>query len=227
MHVRLYRQLRLTAEERARLAVHWKSWRQLNTALDASFHDSLQLLQCGAQAADVPAAFTEFVGAVAAGKCATPRPPIEDLDDDDSFCETCARLKPEHAQNRTDRDAGGREFAADYSGRRSGTSPVWEGMLSVLGCSAQASATAVKGFQALVHVHEAHGRVVADMKMFQLLPGVLLQPLQFACVYSAHVLSGTAPADVLHLCQLADAQDRWRRGWEPLKPSRSALAQQM
>eukprot|EP00892_Ulva_mutabilis_P000108 jgi/Ulvmu1/10098/UM006_0047.1 len=179
MHVHLYRQLQLTTKDGARLAAHRRQWRGLNGSLDASFLESMRLLQSVPTVDGPPAGLLADIADVASGK------------------------RVFRALNRA-ASAGGAAWGV-WSGRRA----VPAGMLTT------GSQRGFDGSPGLVHVHEAHERVVGHMKEFQLLPGVLLGALQYACIYGAHVLSGTTPADVLQLCQLADAQERWRRSWEP------------
>ena len=88
-------------------------------------------------------------------------------------------------------------------------------VLPMLGASAQASATAAEGFLGLVRVHAMHGKIRHELYELQLEPGVLLGPLKMARVMGAHVVAGGPPLDVMQLCQLAVAQQRWRDACAP------------
>ena len=215
MHVRLYRRLQLTADERARLAAHWKMWRQHNTALDAAFHCTLQVLQRLLQPDDVPAAFASHVSAIAAGtRAATAR----------RAKRRAARTTHARARNEAltgSRGGGHGQDDADGAPRSEALHAwVWrvvEGktVLPLLGASAQATVVASQAFLRLAGVHQTHSRIRGELKELQLEPGMLLGPLKMACVLGANVVSGAAPADMMQLCQLAAAQQRWYDTFKP------------
>eukprot|EP00892_Ulva_mutabilis_P000107 jgi/Ulvmu1/10097/UM006_0045.1 len=68
MHVHLYRQLQLTTKDGARLAAHRRQWRGLNGSLDASFLESMRLLQSVPTVDGPPAGLLADIADVASGK---------------------------------------------------------------------------------------------------------------------------------------------------------------
>eukprot|EP00892_Ulva_mutabilis_P000106 jgi/Ulvmu1/10096/UM006_0043.1 len=207
MHVHLYRQLQVTPDQLARLAGHWTAWRGFTSALDAKLSASLRLFSNVSCAEDLPRAFVTHITGLASGTSSLRDPRLGPKGVPGAaaaLCELCGLPRAKHtAQCENDADDSTRP-------------PQRNGVLRLLGCSAAATAAAVKGLRGLVSMHESHGRVIGHIKEYQLQPGVLLDALQLARIYGAHVLSGTAPADMLQLCQLADPQQRWSRAWARL-----------
>ena len=213
MHVRLYRRLQLTAEERARLIAHWRMWRQHNAALDAAFHSAVQVLQRLLQPDDVPAAFVSHVSAIADGsRVVNPGRAMQ----------PAKRVTGSHNRVRNGCRTGGHNQYVLSGPPCPKTVHAWvwgvvEGktVLPMLGASAQATVVASQAFLRLAGVHEHHGRIRGELKELQLEPGMLLGPLKMACVLGANVVSGAAPADMMQLCQLAAAQQRWYDTFKP------------
>lgn len=240
MHVRLYRDLRLSQEERARLVAHWNMWRQHIAALDCPFRTALQLLQQLPQPGDLPAAFVSHVSAVADGTVAVNSRRERKLKCRQCRCwsgfssdvaaqgdvrmhATCAVVAEDLADQDAPRIAAGQMYGRALD--RCGADPRQEERVArpestaaavpMLGASAPVSVTAVQGFRALVSVHEMHGRVRGELKELQLQPGVVLGPLKIARIMGAHLAFGAAPADMMQVCQLAAAQQRWRAAFVP------------
>ena len=212
VHVRLYRQLRLTLYDCAKLASHWETGRRRHRALDPPFQAAVQRLQRLTQVADMPAAFLAHVGSLAGGHTCT-RP---DLDRDFADAEYLSDNTHEDAAATAaasgdfSEESTGRGLEGLSLGRAKVQSPRTEGRMALLGASAEATLVATQTVLALWRVHDAHGRVIGEVRTMQYLPAVLLEPLKMARVLGTHVMSGEAPADVLQLCQLAAAQQRWR-----------------
>ena len=245
MHVRLYRQLQVTHDERAQLTAHWNTARQHTIALDAPFHSSMRLLQRLLRSEDLPAAFVAHVSGVAAGTHAASfresgMPPCAHCGacDDSYSCFHKGDGNRSNAPDRIRRDVC-QESATDsmHANKIEGQGyPMHDGygdsaqlegwfarlarsdvVFPMLGASAQASATAAEGFVGLVRVHKMQGRIRGELTELQLEPGVLLGPLKMARVMGAHVVAGGPPLDVMQLCQLAVAQQRWRDAHAPLE----------
>lgn len=218
-HIQLYRQLRLTPEDRLRLVAHWNMWRQLNESLDLSFQDAVATLSGLPQTDDVPVALLLHISQVATGNR---KVQWASSDDNPSESSSSGNILPWGAHSGPSSDGAADSEAVSSQAGLGDVKAAWaceeeaelELMSRFLGGSSAVTATAERGLVQLCLVQEAHGRIRRETMELQMQPGLILSPLQHAHVMGAHVLNNSAPADLMQLCQLAAAQQRWHDVFE-------------
>ena len=209
-----------------RLVAHWRAGRRRYKELDPPFGAAIDLLRLVLQRGDVLVRFGRHVSGIASG-CSMPH--CTSVRRSDSGRQACIPVdlfnglpgsvmshgnpaaSPGHDE--TPPREGGMERAIAVPGI-SGEART-AAQVSMLGASAEVTAVAADGLFQLRQVHEEHGRVIGQIRTVQNVPGALLEPLKLARVLGAHVMSRGIPADMMQLCQLAEAEQRWRDTFAP------------
>ena len=202
MHVHLYRQLWLSAEDKERMADMWLAWERRRRALDRPHAAALDLLFRLPGPATLPAPLVRCVTACAG----------EDgvLAQHAQHSNGAPQQTPAHAvesfgpaagMHRADAPAVacGPLRAAPNCGQ-----PV--ACAGLLGECPVATGAAVHAMRELAAVHVADGDMYADIVDVQLQPNSVLSMQQMQRQWCAHLVYEVAPADFMALCQLAATQ---------------------
>ena len=203
MHVHLYRQLWLSAEDKGRMADVWLAWERRRRALDRPHAAALDLLCRLPGPATLPAPLIRCVTACAGEDGAL----------------------PQHAQH----GGGAHQHRAAHAAvescvpasgmHRAGASAVACGppqaapncgqpfaCAGLLGECAVATGAAAHAMRELTAVHVADGDLNADMVDLQIQPGRILSMQTMQRQWCAHLVHEVGPADFMTLCQLAATQ---------------------
>lgn len=236
MRVLLYRQLRQKREHIESMALHWNRWQQANLHLDVTFMSTMHALQRLPLDLDMPVAFLDAVMAIAAmpDSALTPADaPHGATAARPTPAQSARELPVDPARRDPPAEAHGSggtgPAAASQAGAHEGSSAggshassrlchanltlqehasIRRTAARLLGASAPVTKAASAALRRLSTVHAAAAELRNHTATVQLEPGLVFDASQLVHIFSTYVRFGTAPADIMAVCQLAATQQK-------------------
>lgn len=194
MHVRVYKAVGLSAEQRRFLAEFWSTWVTRRRNLDKDLAAALTRASMLPGPAHIP---TDTIAALDAAIAAPPRGesvyPLYELDSDDRSSSD----DPSYAVDPS--------YSSDPS---SPAAPPFFVPRQLLGMSARSTRAAEDVFLSLVAVHRRDARQMEDFQSGFVLPAWFLRAEQRARLNCAHVRHECVPMEMLALCRMAAVEQR-------------------
>ena len=198
MHVHLYRQLWLSAEDKERMADAWVAWERRRRALDRPHAAALDLLRRLPGPASLPAHLIRCVTSCAGEDGALPQHTQHGGRAHQHAVDGFASAACMHHA-----DASAVACGALRAAPNCGQPVACAGLLGECAVTTGAAAHAMRELTA---VHVADCDLYGDIVDLQMQPGRMLSMQQMQRQWCAHLVYEVAPADFMTLCQLAATQ---------------------
>lgn len=176
MQAMLYRGMHPTPKQRSRMAAYWSVWERRKRELDGAMSMARDALQT-LSTVDLPLSLLAHISAAADG----------------------AHSPSASTGERVQLRLGGAECDVGGEGMP-------DGLVRLLGASAEATTAARDALEQLWATHAADAELYADTLDLQMQPTLILGLDQVARLFSVHLMHDTAPVDFMALCQMARTQ---------------------